>query len=73
MNVARGKASKQGGSRSPDGDRAATAAYVAALSAELAALSRRYKLEALGYLLDIARLEAEGAAQGTRNRAAPSG
>jgi hypothetical protein len=42
-----------------DGDRAAVADYVAALSADLAAIARRHGLETLGYILDMARLEAE--------------
>ena len=51
-------------SGAPTGDRAQAAAYVAALSADLAALARRHNLDTLGYLLDMARLEAEGTAQG---------
>jgi flagellar biosynthesis/type III secretory pathway protein FliH len=47
-----------------EGERAATAAYVASLAADLAALARKQKLDTLGYLLDLARLEAEGLAQG---------
>jgi hypothetical protein len=47
----------------PLADRAAAAAYVAALSADLAALARRHNLDTLGYLLDMARLEAENTAQ----------
>jgi hypothetical protein len=43
------------------GDRAQAAAYVAELSADLATLARRHGLDALGYLLDMARLEAENA------------
>jgi hypothetical protein len=43
------------------GDRAAAADYVAELSAELAKLARRHGLETLGYILDMARLEAESA------------
>jgi hypothetical protein len=42
-----------------EGDKAATAAYVAALTADLAALARKQKLDTLGYLLDMVRLEAE--------------
>jgi hypothetical protein len=38
---------------------AATADYVAAMSADLAVLARRSGLDTLGYLLDMARLEAE--------------
>jgi hypothetical protein len=40
-------------------DRAAAAEYVAELSAELANLARHHGLDALGYILDMARLEAE--------------
>jgi len=43
------------------GSRAAVASYVAALSADLAAMARRQGLETLGYLLEMARLEAENA------------
>jgi hypothetical protein len=46
-----------------DGGRAATAAYVASLVADLSVLARKQKLDTLGYLLEMARLEAEGAAQ----------
>ena len=47
-------------SGSPDGgDRTAVASYVAALSADLAEIARRHGLQTLGYLLDMARLEAE--------------
>ena len=42
-------------------DRTAAAKYVAELSAELANLARRHGLDALGYILDMARLEAENA------------
>jgi len=41
------------------GDRSAVADYVATLSADLAEMARRHGLETLGYLLDMARLEAE--------------
>ncbi len=34
------------------------AAYVAAMTAEMGRLARRHNLLALGYLLDLARLEA---------------
>jgi hypothetical protein len=49
-----------------EGDQAAAAAYVASLVGDLAILSRRHKLDTLGYLLDMARLEAEGTAQGLK-------
>ena len=45
------------------GDRAATAAYVAAISGELAALAERQHLDMLHYLLEMVRLEAEDAAK----------
>jgi hypothetical protein len=35
------------------------AAYVASMTAELSALVRRHRLDTLGYLLDMVRLEAE--------------
>lgn len=40
-------------------DRQNAAAYVAALTGELAGLVRRHRLLTLGYMLDLARLEAE--------------
>ena len=46
-----------------EGEKAATAAYVAALTADLAALARKQKLDTLGYLLEMARLEAESSAR----------
>ena len=49
-----------------EGDKAATAAYVASLTADLAALARSRKLDTLGYLLDMARLEAESSARGEK-------
>lgn len=42
-------------------DRDAAAAYIATLTGELARLSRRFGYDALGYILDMARLEAENA------------
>ena len=44
-------------------DRAAAANYLAALSADLAVLARRHGLDTLGYILDMARLEAENVAR----------
>jgi hypothetical protein len=43
------------------GDRAEVANYVATLSGDLALMARRAGLETLGYLLDMAKLEAEQA------------
>ena len=40
-------------------ERAAAAAYVAELSAELAKIARRHNLAALSFILEMARLEAE--------------
>ena len=39
--------------------RTAVASYVASMSADLAAMSRKTGLETLGYLLEMVRLEAE--------------
>jgi len=44
-------------------DRVQAAAYVAALTGELASLVRRHRLDTLGYFLDMARLEAEEVVQ----------
>ena len=53
----------------PDnGDREAAAAYVAELSAGLALLARRHGFEALSYILDMARLEAENATRHSNGR-----
>ena len=46
----------------PNG-RSAVASYVATLSADLAALSRRSGLDTIAYLLEMVRLEAESAAR----------
>jgi len=40
-------------------DRTEAAAYVVELTQELAGVARRHGLDTLGYLLDMARLEAE--------------
>jgi hypothetical protein len=48
-----------GSAQAESGDRTAAAKYVAVLSADLAAIARRYGLETLGYILDMAQLEAE--------------
>ena len=40
-------------------DPAAVAAYIADMVATLSAMARRQKFDALGYLLEMARLEAE--------------
>jgi hypothetical protein len=43
-----------------DADPAHTAAYIAALTKELAELARRSELEVVAYLLEIVHLEAAG-------------
>ena len=58
--VARIRPGRSVESEPKEGEQAATAAYVASLVADLAALAHRQKLDTLGYLLDMARLEAEG-------------
>jgi hypothetical protein len=62
-------AHKAGVETGPDPvDRAAAAKYVAELSTELANLARRHGLDALGYILDMARLEAENATRHVNGR-----
>ena len=46
-----------------DGTRIAVASYVATLSADLSVMARRNGLDALGYILEMARLEVESAAR----------
>lgn len=46
-----------------NGSQSAVASYVAALSHDLAQLSRRSGLDTLGYLLEMVRLEAESLAR----------
>jgi hypothetical protein len=43
-------------------DRRATANYIAALSADLAEIARQHGFDTLGYVLEMARLEAEALA-----------
>jgi len=47
----------------PLGDPEQAAAYVAGITGELASLVRRHRLDTLGFLLDMVRLEAEEATQ----------
>jgi hypothetical protein len=49
-------------------DRVAAAAYVAELSGDLATIARRHGLVALGYILDMAKLEAENATRHVNGR-----
>lgn len=46
-----------------ESDTRAVASYVATLSADLAVMARHNGLDALGYILEMARLEAESAAR----------
>jgi hypothetical protein len=46
-----------------DGARQA-AVYIAAMSGDLAAIARSYGLDTLGYLLDMAQLEADNITRG---------
>jgi hypothetical protein len=49
-------------------ERAAAADYIAALAGDLAAIARRNGLDTLGYVLDMARLEAENASRPVSGR-----
>jgi hypothetical protein len=49
-------------------DRAAAASYVAELATELANLARQHGLDALAYILDMAKLEAENATRHVNRR-----
>ena len=55
-------------SQVPLGDRVQAAAYVAGLTGELTGLVRRHRLDTLGYLLDMVRLEAEETVQRAARR-----
>ncbi|ARQ01487.1 hypothetical protein [Pseudorhodoplanes sinuspersici] len=44
-------------------DQSEAAAYIADMAASLATMARRHGLGTLGYLLDMARMEAENAAE----------
>jgi hypothetical protein len=52
--------------RLPRYESGGAASYIAEMSRDLAALARRNGLDTLGYLLDIARLEAESAEKSAR-------
>ena len=52
---------------SRDAQRAA-ADYVAALAMELALIARGHRLDTLGYILDVARLEAESVLRSSNGR-----
>ena len=57
----------------PLGNPEQAAAYVAGITAELASLVRRHRLDTLGYLLDMARLEAEEIVQRGDRAPGPGG
>jgi hypothetical protein len=52
--------------RLPRYDSSGAANYIATMSRDLATLARHNGLDTIAYLLDIARLEAEGAAKTAR-------
>ena len=68
------KRSPQDGSRpigsesDEDRYRAEAAAYIAELTASLAAMARKHDLAALGFILEMAQLEAENANRHVRGR-----
>jgi hypothetical protein len=54
------------------GNRADAAAYVAELSADLARIARRHGLDTLGYILDMARLEAQRTSEHSEGSSHPT-
>jgi hypothetical protein len=68
MNDEAGALKAQSGASGETIDRTAAARYIADLSAELATLARQHRLDALGYILDMARLEAENATRHVNGR-----
>jgi hypothetical protein len=59
---------EQAATATATGDQAAAAAYVAALLADLAGIARRHKLDTLGNLLEMVRLEAEVTVQNSTTK-----
>ena len=57
-----------GGIRTPGDETAQAAAYVAELAGDLAQIARRHGLDALGYILDMAQMEAENATRYANGR-----
>jgi len=51
------------GESKPDETPADAAQYIATLAGELAQIARTHKLESLGYILEMARLEADQVAK----------
>jgi len=60
----RSGSARTSGEPSSAADRTAAAAYIADLTGSLAVIARRHGLHALGYLLDMAKLEAESTTTG---------
>ena len=58
-------------SKNPN-ERLATANYVATLSGDLANLARHHGMATLGYLLDMAKLEAENVVRHTSSETNPA-
>jgi hypothetical protein len=56
--------------REKRGDPASVARYIETMTADLAEMARRHGLDVLGYLLEMARLEAENVSAGSRPRKA---
>ena len=54
--------------RTEGDDRAEAACYIATLTADLALIAKRHGLDTLGYILDMARLEAENLTRGSNPR-----
>ena len=63
---------EQSANDQPD-NRLATASYVATLSGDLATLARHHGMATLGYLLDMARLEAENVVRNSENETSTAG
>jgi hypothetical protein len=66
---------KEPASLTDDDARAAAASHIAGLAAELAQIARLNKFDTLGYLLEMARLEADNLVRGSnghRSRSHPS-
>jgi hypothetical protein len=55
-------------SAEPGSDRGAVADFIASHAVELAALARAHQLDTLGYLLEMAKLEAESFARANGRR-----
>lgn len=62
------KATKTSDESEQSADPTTAADYIAQLTAELAKVARQHGLDALGFILDMARLEAESAARHVNGR-----